>query len=73
VFEGIIIKFGVLHFLFHRASAVGFVEDVEDLDGVHNHVLFEDVLDDDNRDVRLELKDSIVEMLLWDAMGQELS
>lgn len=71
--EGVIVKFGVLHFLFHGASAVGFVEYVEDLDGVHDHVLFEDVLDDDNRDVRLELKNSIVEMFLWDAMCQKLS
>jgi hypothetical protein len=71
--KSVIVEFRVIHFFFHGSLAVGLVENVKDLDGVHDDVLLENVFDDHDRDVRLEFKDSRVEVLLWDTMGQKLS
>lgn len=49
---------------------VSLVEDVQYLDCVHYYVLFKNVFDDNDCDVRLELQDRVEEEFLGQAMSK---
>mgnify|MGYP007078110684 CR=1 FL=1 len=72
VVQCIVVELGRAHALRGRLGQVGGVEDVHDLNHVLHHLLVNDLLNNDNRDVRLKLQNCIRHHVLREASDDHL-
>lgn len=69
----IVIKFRIFNFVLSWLMLICKEEIVHNFNCEHNLVLSEDVLNNDKRDVVLELLNDLLELLFWNAFAQEIN